>query len=66
VGEKVWVSALAPGRTRDSHAEAHGQRVGLDEDFVVGDGRGPAPGQIGLAAEDINCLCTMSPVLRDA
>ena len=29
-------------------------------DFEVGDGSGPAPGQIGLAEEDINCRCSMT------
>ena len=47
---------------RDSHVEAHGQEVKIDEDFTVGDGEGKAPGQIGLAEEDINCRCTMLAV----
>jgi hypothetical protein len=55
---KTWVSTLDP-RTRETHAQANGQTVGLDEDFVVGSGRGPAPGQMGSAEEDINCRCTM-------
>jgi HK97 family phage portal protein len=66
VAEKIWISALIPGRTRESHFAAHGQTVPLDADFLVGGGSGPAPGQIGLAGEDINCLCTMSAVVRGA
>lgn len=55
VKRKVWLAALDE-RTRETHVAAHGQTVGLDEDFEVGGGRGPAPGQIGLPEEDINCL----------
>ena len=62
-GGKAWLSALLPDRTRDSHIEAHNryqaEPIGIDEDFEVGDGAGPHPGAIGLAEEDINCLCTM-------
>lgn len=62
-GRKAWLSALQPDRTRDSHIEAHeryqAEPIELDEDFEVGNGRGPHPGAIGLAEEDINCLCSM-------
>lgn len=61
---KTWISALIPDRTRDSHVQAHGQTVPLRTNFRVGAGEGPTPGQIGLAEEDINCLCTMSTVLK--
>lgn len=59
---KVWLAAL-DDRTRDTHVLAHGQTVGIDEDFEVGAGSGPAPGQIGLAEEDIQCRCSMTAVL---
>lgn len=59
---KEWLAALDE-RTRETHVEAHGQRVGIDDDFIVGAGRGPAPGQTGIAEEDINCRCTMVPIL---
>ena len=64
VEDKVWLAAL-DDRTRDSHVEAHGQTVGLDEDFTVGGGSGPAPGQIGIAEEDINCRCSMTAKLKE-
>jgi len=64
VEEKTWISALIPGRTRDSHVAAHGQTVALRANFRVGGGEGPSPGQIGLAEEDINCLCTMNAGLK--
>jgi len=68
VGGKTWLAALDE-RTRETHVEAH-QRyqndpIGIDEDFEVGEGSGPAPGQIGLAGEDINCRCTMTAVLKE-
>lgn len=59
---KEWLSTL-DDRLRGSHAQAHGQRVGLDDEFVVGNGSGPHPGAIGLAEEDIQCRCTMVAVL---
>lgn len=62
VTAKEWLAAL-DGRTRDSHVNAHGQRVGIDEEFRVGEGHGPHPGAIGLAEEDIQCRCSMIPVL---
>jgi HK97 family phage portal protein len=64
VEKKVWLAAL-DNRTRESHQEAHGQQVGLDEDFVVGTGRGQAPGLIGVAEEDIQCRCTMTAIVKE-
>jgi HK97 family phage portal protein len=60
---KAWLATLGDDRTRESHDGAHGQTVGLDEDFTVGAGQGPHPGAIGVAEEDINCRCTMTAVL---
>lgn len=54
---KEWVSAL-DDRVRDDHADAHGQTVGIDEEFEVGGARGMAPGEMGEADQDINCRCT--------
>lgn len=58
VETKTWVAALDE-RTRPTHVRAHGQTVGLHENFAVGGGHGPAPGQIGLAAEDVRCRCSV-------
>lgn len=54
VESKTWLAAL-DGRERDTHGAdgAHGQTVPLNADFIVGAGQGPAPGQIGIAEEDI-------------
>jgi HK97 family phage portal protein len=62
VAGKRWISALDE-RTRETHIEAHGQVVGIDEWFMVGAGMGTSPGQIGLPEEDINCRCSMTAVL---
>jgi SPP1 gp7 family putative phage head morphogenesis protein len=62
VDGKQWLASL-DDRTRETHVAAHGQVVALDDDFEVGAGRGPAPGQIGLPEEDIMCRCAMLAVL---
>lgn len=54
---KEWVSAL-DDRVRDDHADAHGQTVGIDEEFEVGGARGMNPGETGDPGQDINCRCT--------
>jgi len=59
---KRWLSTL-DDRTRDTHAEAHGQEVGIRDDFQVGGARGPMPGQMGAPEEDCNCRCTATAVL---
>jgi len=55
---KKWMTALDE-RVRHSHAAMHGQMVGIDADFRLAGGSGPAPGQIGAAEEDINCRCSL-------
>jgi len=61
VHSKTWISALIPGRTRDHHAEAHGQRVGLREAFRVDGEDLMHPGDaIGKPSNIINCLCVMT------
>lgn len=64
VEKKSWLAAL-DDRTRDSHREAHGQTVGLNEPFTVGGATGDGPGLMGAAEEDINCRCTTIAVLED-
>jgi len=63
---KEW---LAGPDARDSHLAAAMRYSGngaipLNENFQVGAGSGPAPGNIGRAEEDINCRCTTLPVVR--
>jgi len=54
---KEWVSAM-DDRVRDDHADAHGQTVGIDDEFEVGGSRGMNPGETGDPSQDINCRCT--------
>lgn len=57
--EKVWL-ATSDGRTRPSHVAADGQRVGVDDSFVVGGAALDFPGDpSGPAEEVIQCRCTM-------
>jgi len=64
---KTWLAAL-DDRTRETHIQAHfeynSNPIGLEEEFLVGAGRGLAPGEIGLPEEDIHCRCTMQPVVE--
>ena len=63
VGEKVWLATL-DDRTRDTHRLLHDQRVPLDGTFKTVDGASAiAPGQFGVAGEDINCRCTMEAIV---
>jgi len=64
--KKEWVSALVPGRTRDWHAEAHGQVVPVDEPFIVMGEELMHPGDpAGSGANTINCLCRSLPFMDD-
>jgi hypothetical protein len=60
VSGKTWLSALIPNRTRDAHADAHGQTVRLNDSFDVGGEMLRYPGDPqGSAGNVINCLCSM-------
>jgi hypothetical protein len=60
--EKEWV-ATVDSVTRDSHREADGDTVPMEEPFIIGDERSEMmqPGDPSApAAEVINCRCTVS------
>jgi 2'-5' RNA ligase len=60
VGYKQWLST-ADERTRDTHAEADGQVVPIDQPFQVGDEQADFPGDPGLSDEEAaNCRCTVT------
>jgi HK97 family phage portal protein len=62
---KTWISALQPGRTRDAHAAAHGQTVGLNEMFLVDGENLMYPGDPqGSPGNVINCLCSAIAVVE--
>ncbi len=54
---KTWTANL-DGRTRESHAEADGQTVPLDQPFVVDGESIDRPGD-GSPENSINCRCTV-------
>lgn len=57
--EKAWL-ATSDARTRESHAEADGQTVGVDEPFVVGGVQMQAPHDPGAPPEEVvNCRCVV-------
>jgi HK97 family phage portal protein len=68
VEKKAWLCAM-DGRERESHRIAHeryqNEPIDLEDDFEVGAGRGPAPGQIGIADEDIQCRCSMVAMVNE-
>lgn len=58
--QKEWL-AVEDARTRESHAQADGQVVGMDEPFVVGGAHLMFPGDPdGPAEEIINCRCVIA------
>jgi SPP1 gp7 family putative phage head morphogenesis protein len=55
---KEW-AAVEDDRTRPSHASADGQRVDMDDNFIVGGEEMKYPGDTNAsAANTINCRCT--------
>lgn len=55
---KVWDSTLDM-KTRPTHRECDGQVRELNKDFKNANGEAKAPGQFGIASEDINCRCAV-------
>lgn len=54
-------------KVRDTHIELDGQIVDVNQKFVVpstGDST-ESPAAFGVPAEDINCRCTLIPVIED-
>lgn len=65
VTKKEWL-ATKDDRTRDAHAEADGQIVGIDEPFIVGGEALQYPGDpTGSAEAVIQCRCTVLPVIEE-
>ncbi|HIA01692.1 MAG TPA: phage portal protein [Myxococcales bacterium] len=61
--KKQWLSAR-DDKVRPEHDELDGQEQGLEDDFVSISGDGAdAPGGFGVAELDINCRCTVLPVV---
>ena len=62
VQKKEWLATM-DDRTRDDHADADGQVVGVDDDFQVGGDSMLMPGGGDDPRENINCRCTVLPVI---
>lgn len=58
---KTWLSSRDE-RVRDSHQDMDGRSVPFDKNFrnPSTGGSGPNPGEMGTAADDINCRCIVS------
>lgn len=66
VSGKEW-SALDDEHTRDTHVDADGQVVPVDDEFTVGGEKCQYPGDVSLSAEErCNCRCTALTVFEDA
>ena len=65
VNKKGWIATLGASDHHKGHEEMDGQEVGLNEKIynAVANCYADAPGQFGLAEQDINCLCDMYPVV---
>ncbi len=65
---KGWLST-EDEVTRPDHKQAgeiynEKNPIPVDEPFQVGDAKGQAPGQTGDPSQDINCRCTILPIVR--
>lgn len=62
---KTWVS-MEDEKVRPTHAAAHGQSVGLDEKFTVGEAKMTRPGDMTAPiGEWANCRCLLAMTLAD-
>jgi len=56
---KQWNSS-EDSRVRSSHRHLNNKKIPIDQDFVGYYGRGPSPGNLHSAAEDIHCRCFLT------
>ena len=61
---KEWLSAR-DDRVRETHAGLDGVVVDANDDFRIGAYTAPSPAMFGVEAEDINCRCTIIPVIDE-
>lgn len=69
VKRRSW-SSSRDMNVRDTHLDADARTssnpIGINEDFVLSSGaRGPEPGSMSEAGENINCRCTTRPELEE-
>lgn len=61
---KQWISSN-DDRVRPEHQRLDGQTVAANEEFKVGKYSGAAPSSFGEPEMDINCRCTIAPIVID-
>ena len=65
---KRWLTARDPRvrfqGSKKGHRELHGKIVKMGEHFRIGTAKAMYPGNFGVAALDINCRCTIVPVVE--
>lgn len=62
VTHKEWVTQ-GDELVRDSHANVNPRTVPVLDNFQVGAAAGPGPGRMGSVEEDVNCRCTLRPMV---
>ena len=62
--QQSWDAAL-DAVTRPTHGDLDGQTVAVGEMFDSAVGPVSAPGHFGIAEQDINCRCTLTPIVAD-
>ena len=62
--KKQWIATIDLS-TRTSHQGLDGVKVGLNEEFHSSLSSGLCPGQMGSAADNINCRCRVSNIIDD-
>ncbi len=66
VDSKEWLAVQGDDATRETHEQLDGQTVGIGDQFTSDSGATTqGPGLFGIAAEDINCRCTVLPKMND-
>lgn len=68
IGGELWKEWVASSDSRDSHAAAHGQKVRVDESFIINGYALDYPGDTSHGApagETINCRCSVVYEVRE-
>lgn len=66
VDAKEWL-AVPGDETRETHRALDGQQRSIQDEFQSESGNtAQGPGLFGVAEEDINCRCTVRPIIKDA
>jgi len=62
--QKQWLSSR-DSRVRDAHVELDGTIIGVNEEFESEGLYAPSPADFGDPALDVNCRCTIIPVINN-